>query len=273
MPPRKNQIVFVIGTDTGIGKTAVACGLARMARKRGWNIGVMKPVATGCYMADGPETARRRGKSASKTLISEDALLLRASAGSTDPMAVINPVALSEPLSPHMAARLAGQRLTPASVRRVVSRCLIALCRHRDLVIVEGVGGILVPIADRWTFGDLLAELNRSDAFAACRIRVLLVAVDRLGTINHTLLTLEAAKRRGVDISAVILNRPQPPDYASRTNLEALRLAASVPIFGPLPRLRSASDEEMADALEACGLAHGLGWHRRGSRSKYSSHK
>ncbi|MCX7935483.1 MAG: dethiobiotin synthase [Planctomycetota bacterium] len=178
-------------------------------------------------------------------------------------MAMINPVALSEPLSPHMAARLAGQRLTPASVRQVVCRCLASLCRHRDLVIVEGIGGLLVPIADRWRFGDLMAEMQRKNALASCRMHSLLVAADRLGTINHTLLTLEAARHRGLEICAVILNRSQPPDYASRTNAEALRRAADLPILGPVPRLRSASDEEMADALEACGVARCLGWQRR----------
>ncbi len=266
MPGRKSEIVFVIGTDTGVGKTAVACGLVRLARQRGYSVNAMKPVATGCHLTGGAG-ARKGGKAAAKTLISEDALLLRAAAGSADPLAMINPVALSEPLSPHMAARLAGQRLTPASVRRVITRCLGSLCCHRDLVIVEGIGGLLVPIADRWRFGDLMAELRRDSAFADRRMRILLVAADRLGVINHTLLTLEAAQRRGLETCAVVLNRPQAPDYASRTNAEALRRAvSSVPILGPLPRLRSASDEEMADALADCGVARCLGWQRRAPR-------
>jgi dethiobiotin synthetase len=212
----------------------------------------MKPVASGCRCLparQAPRSAPRR------LLVSDDALALQEAAGADDPLEWITPIALRAPLSPHMAARLAGRPLRRSALLATIRRAFRRLRERHEILIVEGVGGLLVPLADRFTFGDLLAAL-----VAASRRRspVLLVAADRLGVVNHTLLTLEALRRRGLRCHGVVLNRPRKPDYAARTNAAALRLVTDVPVFGPLPFLKRIGPDAMARELERAGLVKTL---------------
>ena len=201
--------VFVTGTDTGIGKTLVSCALAAWCRRLGLRVGVMKPVATG-----GDDDARQ---------------LLRA-ARSDQPLSAVNPVKFSEPLAPWVAAHRAGRSLRLDAVIRAFR----TVSAGHDVMIVEGVGGLLVPLTRRWTVADLAQRL---------RLPLLVVARAGLGTINHTMLTCGWARQQGLPVGGVLLNQIQPPSrdpmarLAVRTNPAALRQLTRLPVWGPLPHL------------------------------------
>ena len=199
--------LFLTGTDTGVGKTVVACGLAAALREAGIDVGVLKPVATGC-----------RG-------VPEDtAALLRASRSGDDPAAV-TPFAYGPPVSPDQAARLARR---PVRLPAILAAFRALAARH-DAVIVEGVGGLLVPLGPRRQVAALAKRLG---------LPLLVVARAGLGTLNHTLLTLEAARRRGLAVAGVVLNRAEGgrAGLPEKLNPESLRRLADVPVWGPLPR-------------------------------------
>jgi dethiobiotin synthetase len=144
-----------------------------------------------------------------------------------------------------MAARLAGRPATRADLRPRILDAYEALAASHETMLVEGVGGWLVPIADDWTVADLAEDLG---------LPVFVVAADRLGVISHTLLTVEAIRARGLPLAGIILNRPGPPGHAAVTNAEALRIVTDAPLFGPVPYLPDAGADELADALAGAGL-------------------
>lgn len=170
--------VFVTATDTGAGKTAVTAGIAAVLRKRGVEVGVFKPVSSG-------GTA--------------DARLLAKAAGVTDALELVNPVRLAAPLSPNVAAELEGRQVPLEPIDDAYSR----LTRLHDIVLVEGVGGLLVPVRDDFLVADLARRLD---------LPLLVVARAALGTINHTMLTLEAAGRRNQEVIGVVYNTTGPDD-------------------------------------------------------------
>lgn len=217
---KSSSAFFVTATDTGVGKSVVAAGIAFALRQMGHDVGVVKPLATGCRSV--------RGR-----LVSDDAELLARAAGSTDDPALINPVAFRRPLAPYTAARLEGKRVDIARIKRAVA----TLRRRHDRLIVEGIGGIMVPIARQYLVRDLIADL---------RIPAVVVARPALGTLNHTLMTLACARERGIDVRALIVNFSRPPsrDPAERTNVADLRaLSGGIPVvvvphLGPRPEKR-----------------------------------
>jgi dethiobiotin synthetase len=200
--------LFVTGTDTGVGKTVIACGIARGLRHRGVDVGVMKPCETGVGPA-GPL----------------DALALRAAAGVNDPIEVICPHFFALPAAPSVAAQVEG-RVVDLERIRVASKALDA--RH-EFLLVEGAGGWLVPITPEFAMADLAAELG---------FPVLVVARASLGTINHTLLTVEAIERRGIPLGGVVVNHAGGVlSGADARNLHALRGALGAKLLGEVPPL------------------------------------
>ena len=211
--------LFITGTDTGVGKTIVAGGLAAALSVRGIDVGVMKPVESGCPRVDG-------------SLHPADGLFLRRMAGSGQRLKTVVPCTLEHPLAPAVAARLEGRSIDPD---QLVSACRRIRARH-DLVIVEGAGGLLVPIAPGWLMADLAA---------AMALPLLVVARLELGTINHALLTVEAARARGIRVTGVVLNQTRPEiDLAARTNPEELRSLLDAPILGVMPYLPEMACED-----------------------------
>jgi dethiobiotin synthetase len=220
--------LFVTGTDTGVGKTVVAAGIAAALRRRGVDVGVMKPFATG---------VRR---------VSGDAELLRRAAGADDPVDLVNPVRLGPPLAPSVAARLTGRRV---DLRAVFSAFRSLASRHECLV-VEGVGGLLVPVRDRVPVAEVARRMG---------LPILVVTRATLGTINHTLLTVLAARARGLRVLGLVINHPAKSrrGLAERTNPEALRretglpVLAQIPYLGPDPSrsLRHPAFDRLADRL------------------------
>jgi len=206
--------LFVTGTDTGVGKTEVAAALVAWWRARGLDVGAMKPAQSG--VEDGLPT---------------DADRLREAAGGTDPAELVCPYSLPAPLAPAVAARLAGVEISLAHVLA----CATELGRRHAALVVEGAGGLLVPLTDRETYADLAVALG---------MPVLVVARAGLGTVNHTALTCEALRARGLAVAGVVLNRASPATDPSEPHNEAeierltgARVLASIP-HEPDPRIR-----------------------------------
>ena len=195
--------IFVTGTDTEIGKTAITAGLAAVLKRRGINAGVMKPISAG-------------GRA--------DAKLLRRAARSDQPLDTINPIYLRDPLSPNIAARREEKILDLAPVFDAFNH----LSKIHDYLLVEGVGGLLVPITDDFLVADLAARLD---------LPLLIVARAALGTINHTLLTIEAARARGLQINSVIYNTLSAgsSDVSAQMSPEVVTRISGVPSSGTIP--------------------------------------
>lgn len=180
-----NRGVFITGTDTGVGKTRVGAALAWQLSHRGLKVRPRKPVESGCLTGAGD-------------LIPQDAIVLREAAGGREALGRVCPYRLRAPLSPERAAQLEG---VPLTLELLHDACVAEL-RSADFLLVEGAGGFYSPIAADALNADLAEKLG---------LPVLVVAADRLGTINHTLLTVEAVRRRGLALAGVVLNQPTPP--------------------------------------------------------------
>jgi dethiobiotin synthetase len=202
--------IFITGTDTGVGKTFVACGLASRLREFGYSVGVMKPAETGCLEKDGQ-------------LVPEDALRLKEASGSDDPLEKICPYRFKDPLAPSVAAERSGAAIDIDVIWKVYG----AISSKHDITLVEGAGGLLVPLLPHYTYADLAKLL---------KLPVLVVAANRLGAINHLLLTLEHASCRGLRVLGYVLNHPDSrPSLAAETNADALRVLTAVPCLAELP--------------------------------------
>lgn len=223
--------VLVTGTDTGVGKTAVSAGLLAALRRRGVPVAALKLVETG--WSGGPDGWPPDG-----------ACLVRA-AGLTLPREQVVPYALPEPLAPTVAARRAGVTIDPARLEAAYT----ALARQYGLVLVEGAGGLAVPVTD---------ALNMADLAAAWRLPVLVVARPGLGSINHTVLTVCYARAKGLQVLGVVINGyPATPGVAEVTNPAVIAAMTGVPLLGVLPHLPDVDVEacrtgSMAAAVEHC---------------------
>ena len=214
---------FITGTDTEIGKTYATCALLHVARAQGLTALGMKPVAAGTEMVGGER-------------LNEDVAALRA-ASSFDPgLALLNPWCLASPIAPHIAAAEEGVRIAPAPIVDALG----ALRQRADVVLVEGVGGFRVPLADDYDSADLAAELA---------LPVILVVGLRLGCINHALLTAEAVRARGLHLAGWVGNLIDPSFQAQADNINTLRQRISAPCLGILPFDPNAQPANLASAV------------------------
>jgi dethiobiotin synthetase len=198
--------LFVTGTDTGVGKTEVSCAIVRGAREAGLDAVAMKPAQSG-HAEGEPSDAER----------------LRDASGGVEPLEALCPYTLRAPLAPGVAARLEGVSI---SLPRLVDVARTLAARHAA-VLVEGAGGLLVPLAERATYADLAVALA---------LPVLVVARAGLGTVNHTALTVEALRRRGLEVAAIVLNRTSEADDPSvETNAAEIAKLTDCQPVGPLP--------------------------------------
>jgi len=202
--------LFVTGTGTEVGKTYVACLIARVLRDEGHRVGVYKPVASGC---------RREGS----RLVSPDAVALWHAAGRPSTLEQVCPQCFEAPLAPHLAARAEGKSVDAGRL----SAGLELWREQSDIVLVEGAGGLMSPLSE---------DLDNADLARRFGYPLLVVAANVLGTINATLQTLIAARAvcRELDVAGVMLNDVQPnPHDASRTsNLAELESRCSAPVLG-----------------------------------------
>ena len=211
---------FVVGTDTGIGKTHATCALLHALARRHARVCGMKPIAAGgVHTVDG--------------FTNEDSIAHRAVSTVRVPPELDNPILLPEPLSPHIAAARAG---TPIAFDTVLAA--VAQMRARtDALVVEGAGGFLVPLSETQTGADLAV---------AMQLPLVLVVGMRLGCLNHALLTAEAIRARGLTLAGWIANRIDPGFLCPENNLAYLRTHLDAPLWADLPY--AATPDARADA-------------------------
>ncbi len=196
------KAILITGTDTGVGKTYVACLLGKGLREAGIGALPLKPVESGCL--PGPDGRPHPA----------DAAALRDAAAPAVPLSTICLYALPGPLSPHLAAAAAGIAVDPARVRQSVADAANAA----DVVLVEGAGGIAVEIAPGYSFAGLARDLS---------LPVLVVAGNRLGALNHLALTVRYLEAEGLRLAGVVLSDTSPDTFPARepNEAEARRIA------------------------------------------------
>ncbi|HET7058307.1 MAG TPA: dethiobiotin synthase [Nitrospiraceae bacterium] len=207
-----NHGVFITGTDTGVGKTLVSAALALHLKKRGLAVGVMKPIETGV-------SAGREARS--------DATRLRSIIESEEALGAICPYSFESPVAPLTAAQMEGLSINPGTISKIYR----LLSSRYECMVVEGVGGVQVPI----THSDNVLSLIKY-----LRLPVVVVGRSELGGINHALLTVEALRRQKIRMIALVLNRTHPVRSAlarvqERSTVEILRKQSGIPVIGPLP--------------------------------------
>jgi dethiobiotin synthetase len=215
--------IFVTGTGTEVGKTVVAAALARTLAVAGRNVAVFKPCVTGLdeLAADGTICQAGDDKSARRLADHE---LLRLAARSEQSDEEIAPYRYGPPASPHLAAALAGEEIDPARLRSAAA----SAAERAEAIVCEGVGGLLVPLAPGYLVRDLAADLGYPLAIAAG---------PGLGTINHTLLTIDAARAAGLEVAAVVLTPwPEQPSEVEASNRETIAALGGV-VVKTLPHL------------------------------------
>ena len=204
--------VFITATDTGVGKTLVTSALAVCLTQRGIDVGVMKPIETG---------VSRSAKAQS------DGARLRNAAGNCDPMAEVSPYVFRHSMAPFSAARAEKTTVQIATIMRAFR----ALSQKHAFMLVEGVGGVQVPITQ---------SLNVLDLIHQMKLSAIVVGQSGLGGINHALLTLHALRQRKIPIVALVLNQRRPvrtkiARAQEQSTVSLLRMLAGVPVIGPLP--------------------------------------
>ena len=228
--------VFITGTDTGVGKTLVATALAVCLTRRGLSVGAMKPVETGY----GGEDAA-----------GSDAARLCAATGMTDPVEAMSPYRFPDPLAPIDAARRAG---TTIRMPKILAALRMLAARH-ELILVEGAGGVLVPISEQADMRDLIERIG---------LPVLVVGRTAIGGINHVLLTVEALAQRRIAIAGIILNRtmdvaPEAVDGMQESStLALLRERSGAPVIGPVPYeplFRHSWEQGLAAVAESAAIS------------------
>jgi len=218
--------IFITGTDTGVGKTVVASAIARLLHDHGVNVGVMKPVTCGCREENG-------------LLVSEDAGLLARSAGLAGADSDMAPYLLRLPIAPSEAARREGVRID----FQLIADSFENLASRHDFIIVEGAGGLMVPLAGGLLIADLINHLS---------LPLLVVALPYLGTINHTLLTCFAARQVGITVKGVVINNyPETPGIAEESAPRLIGSLAAAPLLGILPHVEGNELWEIVAALAA----------------------
>jgi dethiobiotin synthetase len=219
---------FVTGTDTGVGKTIVAAALIRAIALVGLSVCGMKPVETGC---------RKEGDE----LVASDGIFLREVSGVGESMEMVSPFRYGLPVAPMVAAEKEGAEV---DVEGILTRYGELSARY-DAMVVEGVGGLLVPLRKDYFVSDLASDL---------RLPLIIVSSPFLGTINHTLLTVRLAVELGLDVAGIVMNYYRSPEgsLAEETNPQVIKRLSPVPLVGVMPYLEDLSPE----ALEAAVTGH-----------------
>lgn len=217
--------IFVTGTDTDVGKSVIAAGLTAALRSSGTNATYFKPVQSGCREEGG-------------RLIAGDARLAQTMAGLPEPLSVLTPVVLKLPLAPAVAAAQAGVRIDLEDIARAYRQ----LAGRYDFLVVEGAGGLYVPLVDN---AFLVLDLARW-----LGLPVLVVGRPGLGTINHTVMTVKAVQQAGLPVVGIIINQyPAKPNLAALTNPEIIAAISGRPILARVPVIARLDREDGKTAL------------------------
>ncbi len=207
--------IFVTGTDTGVGKTVVTAAIAWNLKQSGKDVAVMKPIQTGTNIS-GLTDIEFVQKVLGADCLPDDCC----------------PYSFPDPLAPLVASMLVGQRINIDKIKDSYNR----LSSENETVIVEGAGGLLVPILEDYFMSDLALDLD---------LPIVIVTRPNLGTLNHTLLTLESAEKRGLDVAGIVIsNYPWDPGLPEQTNPELILGMTGVNILGVFPNDNSISVEK-----------------------------
>lgn len=216
--------IFITGTDTGVGKTLITAAFLHALGRSGVRAAGMKPVAAGTEMRDGQAW-------------NEDVALL-ADASTLDlPRELTTSYLLNEPCAPHVAARMQGVAIDPATLTRAYQQ----VAAQAEAVVVEGVGGFRVPLTD---------DFDTADFSAALQLDVILVVGLRLGCLNHALLTAEAIAARGLRLVGWIANQIDPAMPHQTDNVQALQQRLKAPLLGVVPWMPVPAPALAADAIK-----------------------
>ncbi|MFP3866649.1 MAG: dethiobiotin synthase [Desulfobacteraceae bacterium] len=228
--PRVNGI-FVTGTDTGVGKTVIAAGLTAALRDSGVRAAYFKPIQSGAAETEG-------------VLIPDDARLAQMLAGLEEPLSVLTPIVLQLPLAPAVAAAQVGVSID----LECIAQAYRDLASRYDYLVVEGAGGLYVPLIDH--------EFLVLDLALWLGLPLVIVARPGLGTINHTTLTVKAAIQAGLEVAGIIINQyPEQPGVAERTNPGIIAALTNRPILGKVPEIRDLETPKERKRLKEALLA------------------
>ena len=230
--------IFITGTDTEIGKTVVAGGLAAALRAAGVNVGVMKPIASG--------GVEHKGR-----IVSEDAIFLKCAAQVDDPLDLINPICLRHPLAPSVAAEIEGISID----FRQVDEAFAELRQRHEFIVVEGVGGIAVPICEDMFVADIAQRFQ---------LPLIVVARPNLGTINHTALTVAFARSYNLELRGIVLNalHEESKGLAEETNPKELERLTHLPILGTVPFDERLQDDTPSPVFLSQFIGEHIDWKR-----------
>jgi dethiobiotin synthetase len=228
--------IFVTATDTGVGKTIVSAAIVRALKRCGVTTGAMKPIESGCTRKEG-------------ILEPSDGRYLKIIAGMDDPLELITPVRFEAPLAPYCASQAEG---IPVDLETIF-KAYGTLCGKYDFMVIEGIGGVLVPLASIATRG-VSRTYFITDLIKDLKLPTVVVTRPSLGTINHTLLTVNQLLREGIDVAGIIINFNTPTEgtIAEKTNPRALRELCPVPILGIIPCLKDISAESIEEIAAGC---------------------
>ncbi|MCF7957345.1 MAG: dethiobiotin synthase [Phycisphaerae bacterium] len=228
--------LFVTGTDTNIGKTMVTGAISRVLYESGVSVGVFKPIASGCRLC-------REG------LVSDDAQFLAHCANSPFSLEQINPIRYSPPLTPSVAAEITQKPIDWAALQLAWANMM----RENELVLVEGVGGVMVPLEDDYMVLDMMCDMG---------LPVLIVSQNKLGTINQTLLTIEACRSRGLEIIGIVFNAYQADgaDKAQESNARVIEALSQVKVLTVIPYEKESCVEKGVLAADVQAAAALVNW-------------
>ena len=206
---------FITGTDTGVGKTIIAGALIKVLCFLGLKTAAMKPVESGCA---------REGK----ILIPSDGMFLKQMAQMQGPVTQVTPCCFESPLAPFPASDLEKKSISIAEIKKA----FYSLYTHYNAVIVEGIGGLMVPLRENYFVVDLAKQME---------LPLVVVAKPGLGSINHTMLTVHCALKEGLKVAGVIINYSHPPEssLAEETNPQLLKQICPAPLIGIFPYLKN----------------------------------
>jgi len=216
---------FITGTDTDVGKTVVTACLSILFKNQGMDVGVMKPIETGVD----PECS---------SAANSDAKFLMEVSSSTDAEDEVCPYRLKTPASPYQSSQIASIQIQPATL---LEKFKVLQSRHSTL-LVEGVGGLMVPITKRYNVADLALEMA---------LPLIIVSRLKIGTLNHTSLTINAARQHGLKIKGIILNQQEKgdPDDVEKQQGKLIEELSDTPILGTCPYIEDVSLEGLKNSL------------------------
>lgn len=210
--------IFIVGTDTDVGKTVVTAGLMHLLRSKGYPACYFKPVLSGANLKE-------------DTLIPGDTYFVKTIAKLPEPLENMTPYRFRTPVSPHLAAEIENVEIQISTIQKQLHK----LKEKYPYMIIEGAGGLIVPILKNYMLYDLIKELN---------LPILVVARAGLGTINHTVLTVNFAKNMGIEVKGILLNGYDSSNICHPDNKQTIEKITNLPVL-TIPKLKNIDVEEM----------------------------